>query len=505
MSRIAVALASLALAACADEAEIDSARQGVLVPPDSAEFVAFRCAGAIATDPLADVAGGSQHRDAVGAQGRAAALRASDDSLLYLRLRLDGDPRQSASDLRPFGWGFLFDTDELPTTYELLAHVDGTMDDSVTIQANTSQVPELPSDPAESQLVSYSPAIDYWHVMEAPGAGTGGDADYFLTFGLVWEDLEAQGLTRTDPVVLWAGTSNSNQSINVDFVCHDGATGDPTLSGAGFQPAALDPLGDADGDGLANQTEIAYRSDPLDADSDDDGLIDGAELAPTTDADGDGVRNILDPDADGDGLFDGTESGVVDPSPDTDLGAGFFVPDADPATTTSPLDRDSDNGGASDGTEDADGDGAIDPGETDPNDPSDDGGPDSDGDGLLDAQEVALGTDPFDPDSDGDGIDDFVETDGGQPINSDGAALIDALDEDSDDDGLLDQSEGVTDADGDTIGNWRDPDDDDDGIATATEVDDAEDLGSSDPDGDEIPTWLDIDSDGDGSSATRTR
>ena len=497
MARLALFAAAGALAACASEPTTGGVSREVLVPPAESAFVPFRCGG-VATDPVGDVAGAGQHRDAVGAAGRPAALRASDDALLYLRLRLDDDPRQAAGDLRPFGWGFLIDRDGDTTTYELLGALEGSGADSAALWENTSAIPELASDPAESLLVDYAPAIDHWHVEEASGAGMGGNPDWFLTLGLDWDDLEAEGLGRTAPVAVWAGTSNSDRAVNVDFVCHDGATGDPTLSGVAFAPAVLDPGGDPDGDGLDNQTEAGLRSDPLDADSDDDGWIDGDESAPSADSDGDGARNVLDPDGDGDGLWDGTESGVTAPSAGTDVEAGFFVADADPNTTTGPRDRDSDNGGAADGVEDSSGDGEVDVGETDPNDPSDDGGPDTDGDGLFDAQEIAIGTDPATADSDGDGIDDFVETDGGDPVNSDGSSLIDALDPDSDDDSLLDADEGTTDSDGDGTGDWRDPDDDDDGLDTAVEVADATALGDSDGDDDGWASWLDVDADGDG-------
>jgi hypothetical protein len=88
-------------------------------------------------------------------------------------------------------------------------------------------------------------------------------------------------------------------------------------------------------------------TDPNDADSDDDGLLDGDEPNFASDSDGDGLINPLDPDSDNDGLFDGTESGVVagDLGPDTDLGAGNFVPDGDASTTTSAWSRvDTDRG-----------------------------------------------------------------------------------------------------------------------------------------------------------------
>ena len=198
---------------------------------------------------------------------------------------------------------------------------------------------------------------------------------------------------------------------------------------------------DTDGDGLTDDYETLIGTDPLDADSDDDGVIDGLEPSPAEDSDGDGLINALDPDSDNDGLFDGTEMGFDCSDPDTDATAGNCTPDADAgATTTDPLDADTDDGGVSDGSEDTNLNGAIDPGETDPNDPSDDVGIlDTDGDGLSDALEIAIGTDPNDADTDDDGVIDGLEAN--PTSDTDGDGLINALDPDSDDDGLFDGTE----------------------------------------------------------------
>ena len=63
---------------------------------------------------------------------------------------------------------------------------------------------------------------------------------------------------------------------------------------------ALATLIDRDGDGLTDAVEAGLGTDPLDADSDDDGLSDGAEV-------NNHATDPLDPDSDGDGLDDGTE------------------------------------------------------------------------------------------------------------------------------------------------------------------------------------------------------
>ena len=119
-----------------------------------------------------------------------------------------------------------------------------------------------------------------------------------------------------------------------------------------------DPLdNDTDGDGLTDGFESRHRAfDPLDADSDDDGVPDGE-----ADRDGDGLTSIQE-----------DEYGTLVDRADTD--------------------RDT----LSDGRE-------VDLG-TDPTTP------DTDDDGLNDPEELALGTDPLVPDTDGDGVLDGNET-----------------------------------------------------------------------------------------------
>ncbi|MEQ8273996.1 MAG: DUF4215 domain-containing protein [Deltaproteobacteria bacterium] len=251
---------------------------------------------------------------------------------------------------------------------------------------------------------------------------------------------------------------------------------------------------DTDGDGLLDGQEVTLGTDPLDADSDDDGIADGQELTLNIDP--------LDPDTDGDGIVDGVETSATPvPGGVSDvLGTPYagtaptFVPDADPLTQTNPAVIDTDGGGEPDGSEDTNLDGAIDPGESNPNDPSDD---DNDGDGVPNLVEIALGTNPNNPDTDGDLIDDGIETNGGLPIDTDGDGRLDARDPDSDDDGVPDRTERNVDTDMDGTPNFRDEDDDGDGIPTAIEFSDGVTFGLN-PDGDGLPNYLDLDSDGDG-------
>lgn len=131
--------------------------------------------------------------------------------------------------------------------------------------------------------------------------------------------------------------------------------------------------GDCDGDGLPDSLENTTCTDPFDADTDDDGIQDGVE-----DANHNGIVDAAetDPcniDTDGDGIQDGTEKGITEPVADPDGGGvlrgtdtDIFQPDLDPGSTTDPLDDDTDNDGLLDGEEDANHNGKVDAGETDP-------------------------------------------------------------------------------------------------------------------------------------------
>ena len=198
----------------------------------------------------------------------------------------------------------------------------------------------------------------------------------------------------------------------------------------------LDHLEDRDGVGVVDANE----SDPNNRDTDGDGILDGTE-----DADHDGEREVgethpNDTDSDDDTILDGTEDadhdGVVDEgetdprNPDTD---GDDLPDGIEASTgTDPLNPDSDRDTLPDGAEDANHNGRLDQGETDPRDR------DTDNDRIDDNVEAngPSGTDPTEPDSDGDGIPDGIEDANQNGIVDDGET--DPSSRDSDMDGLED-------------------------------------------------------------------
>jgi len=132
---------------------------------------------------------------------------------------------------------------------------------------------------------------------------------------------------------------------------------------------------DSDSDGLTDELENTTCTDPFDADTDNDGISDGAEDVNKNGVVDSGETDPCSVDSDGDGIQDGTELGITgsvsDPDGDGPLfgtDTNVFIADADPDTTTDPLNNDSDDDGVWDGTEDANHNGSVDAGETDPND-----------------------------------------------------------------------------------------------------------------------------------------
>ncbi|MDC3980911.1 MopE-related protein [Polyangium jinanense] len=252
------------------------------------------------------------------------------------------------------------------------------------------------------------------------------------------------GQTGTDPLNPDSdgdGKSDGSEDPNLNGVV-DMNEGNPE------NPGDANLTKDFDGDGLGDELEMALGTNEKDADSDDDGLLDGDESNPTDDTDGDGIVNVRDVDSDNDALFDGTEAGKGCQHPATNAMAGHCRADGDlGGTKTSPVARDSDGGGVSDGAEDGNLNGVINAGELDPKAGSDDADViDTDGDGLSDGLEKALGTGVNDADSDDDGLLDGAEPNPSDDTDGDGG--INLEDADADNDGLADGTEAGRSCDG---------------------------------------------------------
>lgn len=288
---------------------------------------------------------------------------------------------------------------------------------------------------------------------------------------------------------------------------------------SGTDPRSVDLVGadDADEDGLSNLQEMGNGTRHDVADTDGDGLCDGGR-APGCVGDGpaapgearDYRSDPLAADTDGEGWVDGPEARHWDPA------ATGRDADTDADGTTNLWERDSDGDGLDDFTE------ANPPSGADPSDP---GTQDGDRDGLTDAEErqgwtawaagvaTSVRSDPRVADTDGDGLGDLeersrethprrVDTDldgANDKVEADGWTIVvdgiarrvqsDPRLPDSDADGLADGLEstlgsdpGMADTDGDAWPDLRE-DEDRDGLAEEGEAS----ATSSDTDRDGLP------------------
>src|SRR5437773_1159079 len=235
-----------------------------------------------------------------------------------------------------------------------------------------------------------------------------------------------EGDVRGARILLAARTSPANPDTDADGL-KDGTE----RSSTGTVPV----LRDVDADLLTDGTEITsrdipfivdgvasvrtIRTDPLDFDTDGDGLPDGAELLPGGSQD---PSDPTVPDMDRDGLSDGAERTVFGSDPtrtDTDDDTLSDLTEVTPrsleleidgllevrSVATSPASPDTDFDGLRD---DLEWDGLSQYGfQTDPSDP------DTDHDGLSDADELAglnrRPTNPLEPDTDGEGLIDGLD------------------------------------------------------------------------------------------------
>ena len=248
-------------------------------------------------------------------------------------------------------------------------------------------------------------------------------------------------------------------------------------------------LFDTDNDGIP---------DPIDIDDDNDGILDTVEDANAdadndpstnpTDTDGDGIPDYIDLDSDGDGIPDNIEAqtttGYIAPSGTDSDGNGL-----DDAYEVSP--------GSAEGLTPVNTDGTDNPDYTDTN---------SDNEGTNDTIEAGLTLSGIVGDN---GLDSTIEaaddyTDPNGIIN-DPTTLPDA-DGDVNSGGDVDYRDAITaaaDQDGDGVFDFIDIDDDNDGILDTVEdangdADNDPTTNPTDTDGDTIPDYFDLDSDGDG-------
>jgi hypothetical protein len=399
---------------------------------------------------------GDYQRDIAGDPTNPPVYLASDANYLFLRIRVNGDPREPSTNTlhETTGWGCAIDTDGVLTNFEYLAMADGHSTDAVRYYANTVKGTDT-TDECEVDLGAWG--AGNIQVSDTP-SGFGGHIDKFVELAIPWNGAgsirgSAQPIAEGTPMRFLCGTFDGDfnslilaKRLNGDLA--DNA--DPEVRGITGSSNTVTPIAftaamwsdayicnttasascilpDTDGDNVPDTVETALGTKPDMKDSDGDGIPDDIELTPPAggryakvDSDNDGTIDALDTDSDNDGVLDKDEGYPPPASPDAGVDAGpagvLLNTDNDPL----PNYRDDDD----------------------------------DGDGILTKDEIAdaLAANVSD-DVDGDGIKNWLDTN-------------------SDKDDLPDFTEGRADKDNDRIPNYLDtetpPDPDAGGSTTSS-------------------------------------
>ena len=222
----------------------------VLAWPAAGEWRPLLQGGAYLLDPNGDAQGS---RNIVSDSTHAAAYLFNDGTYLYFRMRLDQNPIGTGGQglLKPYGWGFEFDTDLNPTSYEWMLLLDGISKvENILLEQNTVQ--QSIDDPSDgSEIQSYAISIAGNHQIVAADTSFNGDQDYFLDFRFPYAIfLQMTGLTDSSPLRLFGGSSSSTKALTESGADLLGAS---TLSG-GFSDLVT-PTGTTPSDGSVHFVE----------------------------------------------------------------------------------------------------------------------------------------------------------------------------------------------------------------------------------------------------------
>ncbi|MBA2319871.1 MAG: hypothetical protein H0V89_01840, partial [Deltaproteobacteria bacterium] len=169
--------------------------------PQEADWVPFAANGAALTDVCGDFAGNDDW-DIIGDPVDAASYYSFDGTDYFFRLRVGGDPTQSASAWTNFEWsiGFETDFDAANPKYDYSIVLDGGSE-TVTLYENTVGSDDYTRDDAEVALGVYvgapststpgvDPGANHAGELNAASSLCGGD-DYFIDVWVPGAELQA--------------------------------------------------------------------------------------------------------------------------------------------------------------------------------------------------------------------------------------------------------------------------------------------------------------------------
>jgi MYXO-CTERM domain-containing protein len=179
---------------------------------------------------IGDVAGDSSAPvlDLVGDVEHPMSYVQSDATHLYFRVRVDREILQNATNVRPYGWGCVIDTNGDPSSFEFSAVLDGVSNpDAVTLWPNLLQ--EMPNNPGDSVGPNFIHSYLGPFNVGLPGYGyarqimadtmfgsPNATQDYFADWAIERSKL-GSSVTDKTPLRFACGSASNGKDLNQDF------------------------------------------------------------------------------------------------------------------------------------------------------------------------------------------------------------------------------------------------------------------------------------------------
>lgn len=199
--------------------------------PTDSDWIAVPRGFTYLSDPQADAIG-NDARDIVGDATHPVAYVFNDGNFVYYRMRVDKDPRTDpvVGEFRPFGWGFLVDTNGSSDDYEFMVMIDGIANPEVMYLAKNTQQGIIGDASDKAELVLWQESLSYNVNYRVLYAGTVFPAgapteDFFVDWRIPFDAFKSSlGVSDSSLIRYFVGSANNAMVLNADLCEGSGNT-----------------------------------------------------------------------------------------------------------------------------------------------------------------------------------------------------------------------------------------------------------------------------------------
>jgi uncharacterized repeat protein (TIGR01451 family) len=199
--------------------------------PTAGDWIAVPRGFSFLSDPQSDAIG-NDARDIVGDATYPVAYVFNDGNYVHYRMRVDKDPRMDpvTGALRPFGWGFLIDTDNSSDDYEYMVMIDGIANPEVMYLAKNTVQGTLGDASDKAELIQWQENLNYGANYRIVSAGSifpvaSPTEDFFIDWKIPFDVFKSSlGIGDDTLIRYFVGSANNAMVLNADLCEGSGQT-----------------------------------------------------------------------------------------------------------------------------------------------------------------------------------------------------------------------------------------------------------------------------------------